>query len=98
MGFFNELVIDPKDPNRVYAPFHNGVYRTTNGGTSWALMNFPGVSDTTIGGWSLSIDPQFSSTLLVSHTSTAEVSRVLSMVGPTGIASSSRAAAPARAR
>jgi hypothetical protein len=67
-GIFNALVIDPKNPNVVYAPFHNGVYQTINGGTSWALMNFPGVSDTQIGGYSVSIDPQFSSTVLVSHT------------------------------
>jgi hypothetical protein len=68
MGWFNELVIDPMNPNVVYAPYHNGVYKTVNGGVSWALMQFPGVSDTLMGGWSVSIDPQFSNTVLVSHT------------------------------
>ena len=67
-GWFNDLVIDPRNPDVVYAPFHNGVYKTSNGGTSWALMEFTGVSNTQMWAYSVSIDPQFSSTLLVSQT------------------------------
>ena len=36
-----DMVIDPTDPNIVYAGTTSGLYRTTNGGASWTLI--PGV-------------------------------------------------------
>ncbi len=76
-GWFNDIVIDPKNPDVVYAPFHFGVYKTTNGGTSWALMEFPGVPNPQTWALSVSIDPQFSSTLLVSRMSDGALVRTV---------------------
>ena len=76
-GWFNDIVIDPKNPDVVYAPFHFGVYKTTNGGTSWALMAFPGIPNPQTWALSVSIDPQFSSTLLVSRMSDGALARTV---------------------
>ena len=38
-----DMVIDPVDPNIVYAGTSEGLYRTTNGGSSWNLI--PGVGE-----------------------------------------------------
>ncbi len=76
-GWFNDIVIDPKNPDVVYAPFHYGVYKTTNGGASWALMNFPGVSDPQVWALSVSIDPKFSSTLIMSRLADGALARTV---------------------
>jgi hypothetical protein len=75
-GVFNDLVIDPRNPDVVYAPFFAGIYKTTNGGTSWTLMDFPGQADP-VSSYGLSIDPEFSSTVVVSNFSYGGILRTV---------------------
>jgi hypothetical protein len=37
-SYVNQLVVSSRDSNRVYAATRNGVYRSTNGGTSWTRL------------------------------------------------------------
>jgi photosystem II stability/assembly factor-like uncharacterized protein len=58
---FNLLVIDPLQPETLYAGSYFGVYKTINGGTNWTLLNaglpsLPGLQD-------LVIDPNAPTTL-----------------------------------
>jgi photosystem II stability/assembly factor-like uncharacterized protein len=34
-GLIRALAVDPQDPSTVYAGTHGGVFKTTNGGTTW---------------------------------------------------------------
>jgi photosystem II stability/assembly factor-like uncharacterized protein len=62
---FSDVVLDPKDPSIVYAAVGNifgssanGIYESTNGGTSWSLLSgFPHGSGTNIGRIALAISP-----------------------------------------
>ncbi|MEO0097591.1 MAG: T9SS type A sorting domain-containing protein [candidate division WOR-3 bacterium] len=38
-ALFYDLIINPKNPNVLYAATHLGVYKSTNGGDSWRLKN-----------------------------------------------------------
>ena len=51
------LVIDPADPDTVFAGGDNGIYRTTNGGANWAQLR----SGATI--YALAIDPHDAQTI-----------------------------------
>ena len=59
-GSISALVIDPQNTGTVYAATGNGVFKTTDGGTSWsqASAGLPGPFVVT-----LVIDPQNTSTL-----------------------------------
>ncbi|HMA38129.1 MAG TPA: hypothetical protein VKY74_27015 [Chloroflexia bacterium] len=37
-GVLADLVLDPRDPTRLYTNGHGGFYRSTDGGTTWQLM------------------------------------------------------------
>ena len=37
-SYVNQIVVSPRDSNRVYAATRNGVFRSTDGGTTWTLM------------------------------------------------------------
>jgi hypothetical protein len=67
-SLINQIVIDPKDSNVVYVVSSNAVHKTTNGGTTWQPLTWSGVSDTTIAGAGLAIDPVHSTTLVASRT------------------------------
>ena len=38
---FNQITVHPTDPDIVYAASDTGLFKTTNGGTSWAMLNTP---------------------------------------------------------
>ncbi len=38
-GFGGGLVFDPKNPSAMYAAANGGIYQTTDGGSSWTLVN-----------------------------------------------------------
>ncbi len=38
---FNQITVHPTNPDIVYAASDNGLFKTTNGGTSWAVLNTP---------------------------------------------------------
>jgi len=45
------IVIDPKNPNVIYAKSHNGVYKSTDGGSTWNVLQdlkMPGVNSIAI--------------------------------------------------
>jgi photosystem II stability/assembly factor-like uncharacterized protein len=43
-SYINRIVIRPDQPNTVYAGMLGGIWKTTNGGTSWAKLNVGSVS------------------------------------------------------
>ncbi len=62
-----KIVVDPKDPNRVYvaalgsayAPSEErGVYRSTDGGKTWKKVLFKQDDPTNVGAIELAIDPK----------------------------------------
>src|SRR5580765_6895033 len=55
-GFAHAIAIDPQDPDTVFAGTTGGIFKTTNGGTSWKLAN-SGLPAGYIAR-SLAIDPQ----------------------------------------
>jgi photosystem II stability/assembly factor-like uncharacterized protein len=73
---FTDLVLDPTNPNTLYAAVGtiggaaaaNGVYKTTDGGTTWARSgDFPsGATDANIGRIALAISPTSPTTLYAS--------------------------------
>jgi photosystem II stability/assembly factor-like uncharacterized protein len=55
------LVVDPRNPRTLYASTDRGLFRTSDGGASWAAVSSPKGLDAW--GRSLAIDPQTSGTL-----------------------------------
>src|SRR3990172_1379641 len=63
-GFVMSLAADPSNPGIVYAGTYNGVYKTTNGGATWKVMNsgLTTINSTKLVA-ALAIDPTASSTV-----------------------------------
>ena len=38
---FNQITVHPTNPDIVYAATQSGLFKTTNGGTNWAMLNTP---------------------------------------------------------
>jgi hypothetical protein len=57
-NFVSALAVDPQDSSTVYAATYYGVYKSIDGGASWAAVN-TGL----VGCWTLVVDPQNPSTI-----------------------------------
>jgi photosystem II stability/assembly factor-like uncharacterized protein len=59
---------DPTDADRVYAVSHDSVYRSTNGGDTWADLGWNASAPASPGGiWAMAPDPLVSGHLLVAY-------------------------------
>ena len=70
---FSDVVVDPSNTNNLYAAVGylagnavNGIYKSTNGGTSWSKLTVNTLTGTTMGRTSLAIAPSNSQILYMS--------------------------------